>query len=65
MFEKISNFFNSSLEELKKVVWPGRDIVISHTIIVIVSIAVSMALIAAIDYGLFLGIQWLISQGKI
>jgi len=63
MFGKISNFFISSYEELKKVVWPKREIVISHTIIVILSIIVAMAIISLIDYGLFSVIQWLIYRG--
>jgi preprotein translocase subunit SecE len=60
MIGKIQNFFIGSYEELKKVVWPSRQVVTSHTVIVIVSIAVSMALVAAIDYGLFSAVQWLI-----
>lgn len=60
MIAKISNFFLLSFEELKKVIWPSRKELISHTIIVILSVAVSMAIIAAIDYGLFVLVQWLI-----
>lgn len=63
MFGKISNFFISSYEELKKVIWPKREIVINHTVIVILSIIVAMAIIALIDYGLFSVIQWLIYRG--
>lgn len=57
MFTKIKNFFTGSYEEFKKVVWPSRQEVISHTIIVIISIFVSMAIIAAVDYGLFTLVQ--------
>ncbi len=60
MIGKIQNFFIGSYEELKKVIWPDRKTVINHTIIVIVAVAVAMALIAAIDFGLFSTIQWLI-----
>ena len=60
MFSKIQNFFTGSYEELKKVIWPSRKEVTSHTIIVIVSIAVSMLIVAAIDYGLFYLVQLLI-----
>ena len=63
MIGKIQNFFTGSFEELKKVVWPSRKEVTSHTIIVIISIGVSMAIIAAIDFGLFSLIQWLIYRG--
>lgn len=60
MISAIKNFFTGSFDELKKVIWPSRREVTSHTIIVIVSIGISMALIAAIDFGFFYLIQWLI-----
>lgn len=60
MIQKIINYFTSSYEEMRKVIWPNRQEVISHTIIVVSSIIVSMAVIAAIDYGLFNLIQILI-----
>lgn len=62
MIQRIKNFFINSFEELKKVVWPSRREVISHTIIVIVSTAVAMAIIAAIDFGLFNLVQLLINR---
>ena len=65
MIEKIQNFFIGSYEELKKVVWPSRQEVISHTVIVIASIAVSMAIISALDYGLTIGVQWLLYRGQL
>ena len=60
MFKRIINYFKSSYEETKKVIWPNRSEVISHTVIVVLSIVVSMAIIAAIDYGLFNLLQILI-----
>ena len=60
MIEKIKNFFLGSWVELQKVVWPSRKTVISHTVIVIVSIGVAMAIIALIDLGLSALIQWFI-----
>ena len=63
MIQAIKNFFIGSYEEFRKVVWPNRQEVISHTIIVIISMVVAIGLIAAIDYGLFLLVQMLV-QGK-
>jgi len=63
MIKTIKNFFVGSYEEFKKVVWPNRQEVISHTVIVIVSTAIAMSLIAAIDFGLFNLVQKLV-QGK-
>lgn len=53
MLSRVINYFTSSFEELKKVVWPSRQEVISHTIIVVLAIAISMAIIVLLDLGLF------------
>ena len=60
MFLKIKHFLIGSYEEFHKVIWPSRKEVVSHTVIVIVSILISMGLIASIDYGLFSLVQQLI-----
>lgn len=62
MLEKIINYFTSSYAELKKVIWPNRKEVTSHTIIVVLSILISMGIIAALDYGLFNLLEILIYQ---
>jgi len=64
MITTIKNFFIGSYEEFHKVIWPSRQEVISHTLIVIVSIFVSMTIIAVIDLGLFTLVQMLIEKGK-
>lgn len=61
MTRKIQNYFIGAYEELKKVIWPSKKVVISHTIMVIVSIAVAMAIVALLDFGLFSLIQRLIN----
>ncbi|MBM2821071.1 MAG: Preprotein translocase subunit SecE, preprotein translocase subunit SecE [Candidatus Berkelbacteria bacterium] len=63
MIGKIVTYFTSSYEEMRKVIWPNRREVTSHTIIVIASIAVSMAIIALIDFGLFRLLELLIYRG--
>ena len=63
MIQRIINYFTSSYEEMRKVVWPNRREVTNHSIIVILSILISMGIIAAIDYGLFNLLQILIYQG--
>ena len=62
MIEKIKKYFVGSYEELKKVVWPSRQEIISHSIIVIISMAVAMAIISVIDFGLFNLVQYLLSK---
>ncbi|MFA6492974.1 MAG: preprotein translocase subunit SecE [Patescibacteria group bacterium] len=60
MIGKITNYFVSAYEELKKVVWPSRKEVTSHTIIVVLSILISMGIIAILDFGLFSLLEMLI-----
>jgi len=60
MFGAIKNYFTTSYQEMRKVIWPNRQEVTSHTIIVTLAIIVSMAIIAALDYGLFNLVQYLI-----
>lgn len=45
-------FFTSVIDEGKKVVWPARGVVIRHTIMVVVSVAVAVLIFASVDYGL-------------
>ncbi|MCR4277644.1 MAG: preprotein translocase subunit SecE [Candidatus Berkelbacteria bacterium] len=45
-------FLGSVVDEGKKVVWPNRDVVIRHTIMVIVSVAIATLIFASIDFGL-------------
>jgi len=50
MITKVKNYFISSIQELKKVIWPTRQEATKHTILVIViSIAVA-AFLGAFDY---------------
>lgn len=57
MFGKIINYFTSSYQEMRKVIWPNRQEVISHSTIVVISIALSMVIIALFDYGLYVLFQ--------
>lgn len=49
---RIISFFRESFEEMKKVVWPSREILLRHTMIVLATVIISMLIIAAIDFGL-------------
>lgn len=46
------SYFGSVVEEGKKVIWPNRDTVIRHTVMVIVSVALAMLIFSSIDFGL-------------
>lgn len=52
MSNKITNYFQESKAELKKVIWPTKKQTINHTLLVI-GFSLGMALfLGAVDYGL-------------
>jgi len=55
--KKVIQFIKESVAELKKVVWPGRDDVISSVKVVIVSTVIIAAVLGLIDFLLLLGIR--------
>ncbi len=55
--KKIIQFFKESYAELRKVVWPGRDDVVSSVKVVIVSTVIAALLLWAVDSLLFLGVN--------
>jgi len=55
--KRIIQFFKESYAELKKVVWPGKDDVISSVKVVIVSTVIVAAVLGLIDMLLLLGIR--------
>jgi preprotein translocase subunit SecE len=54
---KVIQFIKESYAELKKVIWPGRDDVISSVKVVIVSTVIVAAILGLIDALLLLGIK--------
>jgi preprotein translocase subunit SecE len=50
MFKKIGAFLQESYSELRKVVWPTKDDVVAQTIVVIVSLIVSAAVLGGMDF---------------
>jgi len=57
--KKIIQFFKESYAELKKVVWPGKDDVISSVKVVVISTIIVAAILGLIDMLLLLGIRTL------
>jgi len=53
----IVQFAKESYAELKKVIWPSRDDVISSVKVVIVSTVVVAAILGLIDFILLIGIR--------
>ena len=55
--KKIVQFIKESYAELKKVVWPGRDDVISSVKVVLISTVIIAAVLGLIDFVLLLGVR--------
>jgi preprotein translocase subunit SecE len=55
--KKIIQFFKECYAELRKVVWPGRDDVVSSVGVVIISTVLIAAVLGLIDILLLLGVQ--------
>jgi preprotein translocase subunit SecE len=54
---KIVQFVKECYAELRKVVWPGRDDVISSVKVVIISTLIIAAILGLVDVLLLLGVQ--------
>ena len=54
---KVIQFIKESYAELRKVIWPGRDDVISSVKVVIVSTIIIAAVLGLVDVLLLLGVQ--------
>ncbi|MDR2078927.1 MAG: preprotein translocase subunit SecE [Treponema sp.] len=54
---KLVQFIKESYSELRKVVWPGRDDVISSVKVVIISTVIIAAVLGLVDVLLLFGIR--------
>jgi preprotein translocase subunit SecE len=57
MGNKFVQFIKESYAELRKVIWPGRDDVVSSVKVVIVSTVLIAAILGLVDILLLLGVQ--------
>jgi len=55
--KRIIQFFKECYAELRKVVWPGKDDVISSVGVVLVSTVIIAAVLGLVDVLLLLGVQ--------
>ncbi|MDO8513173.1 MAG: preprotein translocase subunit SecE [bacterium] len=62
--KRFISFFREAYEELRKVMWPTREKVVRHTIIVLASVVVVMLILVVIDSGLSKGIKALIALSQ-
>ena len=59
IFSQIKDYFVQAYLELRKVSWPSRQQIFSHTIMVLVSIVITMLVILMVDLGLSKFVQLL------
>ncbi|MET9446232.1 preprotein translocase subunit SecE [Streptomyces cinerochromogenes] len=50
--KRLATFYRQVIAELRKVVWPSRNQLTSYTTVVIFFVAIMIALVTVIDYGL-------------
>jgi len=62
MKNAIFDYFKGVWNELTKVTWPTRKVVINHTIIVIISAVIAISLTAAIDFGLARLVEYVVQH---
>jgi preprotein translocase subunit SecE len=51
LFARLALFYRQIVAELRKVVWPKRDDLMSYTTVVIVFVAVVIGIVTVIDWG--------------
>lgn len=64
IIKSVKDYFSGVWKELHRVSWPTRQIIINHTIIVLVSAVVVMVIISIIDFGLSRSVEYLLSLKK-
>ena len=57
--KRIVQFFQDSIGEMKKVVWPSRDEVTASTWVILVSTVLFAIVLGVVDYILFRGLDLL------
>ncbi|MGB4405950.1 MAG: preprotein translocase subunit SecE [Sphaerochaeta sp.] len=57
--KKLSKYFKESYQELKKVVWPSREAVVSSTKVVLVSTVIVAVFLGLVDFLLLKGILFI------
>jgi preprotein translocase subunit SecE len=63
-FKKIFSYFAESKDELRKVVWPTRNRVVTMTVTVVILVLVVSAFLGFFDYVLSKALTYLITLGK-
>jgi preprotein translocase subunit SecE len=52
IFQRIVQYYREVVSELRKVIWPGRNELVTYSVVVLVFVVVVTAIVASLDYGL-------------
>jgi preprotein translocase subunit SecE len=56
---QLFKFFSEVLGELRKVIWPNRNQMVTYTTVVLIFLAVMVSLIGGLDFGFIKIVSWL------
>ncbi len=56
---RIGRFLREVISELRKVLWPSRNELVTYTIVVMVFVSFMVALVAGLDIAFAKGVFWL------
>ncbi|MFB7383233.1 preprotein translocase subunit SecE [Kitasatospora purpeofusca] len=59
VFARLALFYRQIIAELRKVVWPTRNQLVSYTTVVVVFVVVVMAFVSGLDYGFSKAALWI------
>ena len=52
IFRRLVQYYREIVSELRKVIWPGRNELVTYSIVVLVFVVVITAIVGVLDYGL-------------
>ena len=64
IFGRIGRFFREVIGELRKVIWPTRNELLTYTAVVVVFVAIMLAIVAGLDYLYARGVLFVFGNPK-
>lgn len=61
-FARVSRFFKEVRNEMKKVIWPSREELITNTSVVIIVSLVTALFVGVVDFGFSLLVRWIVER---
>ena len=58
IFGRIARFFREVVAELRKVIWPTRNELLTYTAVVVVFVAVILTIVSGLDFAFGKGVLW-------